>query len=97
MADVPSVIASGGCRVVPAVGGGMAEDGDALDTGLDVAGVGVDRVSICGATDSAVPVGALTKILVRPGSEPVQPMASASRDRITTAEGYPCLVLKGSL
>ena len=75
----------------------MAVYGDAADTGLSVAGVDVERVPGCGVIDSVVPVGALTKILVRPGSAPVQPMASPSRDRIIAANGYPCLVFKGLL
>ena len=78
-----------------AVGTGLAVDGRGSGTALGAAGDGVERVSGGVATDSVVPVGALTKMLVRPGSEPVQPAASAIRDSITAVDRYPCLVLKG--
>ena len=93
-AVVPSVSADGGRWLGVSVGTGMIVDGGALDKGLDVACVGGGRVLDCSGTNSAVPVGALTKILVRPGSVPVHPATSAIRDRIATANGYPRLAVK---
>ena len=98
---VPSVTISRGRRVGLTPGSGMAVDGDMAETGVGVAGAEIDGVGCvpgCRTTIPAVTGGVgLTKILVRPGSEPVQPMASAINDRIATANGYPRLVLKGLL
>ena len=81
------------------VGTGLAVDVGGLDNGLDT-GVGVAEVGcVPGGTVTtwAVPVGALTKMLVRPGSGLAQPTISVIRARITTANGYPCLMLNGLL
>ena len=91
---VPSVTADGRRWLEVTVGTGMVLGGDALDKGLDVVCVGDGCVPDCAATNSAVPVGALTKILVRPGSAPVHPAASAISDRMATANAHPRLAVK---
>ena len=75
----------------------MTVDGDASDTAVGVASAGVDRVTRCDVGISAVPVGALTKMLVRPGSELVQPTARVIRVNTATANEFRCLALKGLL
>ena len=82
--NISSVTATRG-RTGSAVGDGASV------TSVPVAAVGGRRVAGFGVTNPAVPVGALTKILVRPGSAAVQPTASAIRERTTNANGYPCL------
>ncbi|MCH8988257.1 MAG: hypothetical protein IIA92_05555 [Chloroflexi bacterium] len=81
-----------GARVTVGVGIGdgggavtaTAAVGDDTVVGVIRVGVGVDRV----VGEVAPP-----KTTVRPGSEPVHPTPSATRDRITTASGYPRWVL----
>ena len=89
-AVVPPVDADGRRWLGVTVGTGMVVNGDALDKAC----VGGGCVPDCAATNSAVPVGALTKMLVRPGSAPVHPAVSAIRDRIVAANGYPRLAVK---
>ncbi len=64
---------------------GPAVDGDTL--------VGGTRVGVGCVVGEWTP----TRIAVRPGSEPEHPTASAKNDRKTTANGNPCLLLKGLL
>ncbi|PKB71110.1 MAG: hypothetical protein BZY87_07235 [SAR202 cluster bacterium Io17-Chloro-G6] len=79
------------------VGAAVDRDVTGSDVTYTVAGAWVGSILAAGVTISVVPVGALTKMLVRPGSEPVQPVTSAIRDAITTGNGDLYLAVKGLL
>ena len=92
--NVASITTNRGRRVGFTPGTGTAVDRG----GVGVLGAAVARLPDGGTTKRPVPGGVtLAKILCPGGPESEQAIASPSRVRIMTANGYPRLVLKGLL